>query len=253
MRRAALLLALAAIGLMLLYAVGKMPPMGNPGNPDKTHVAPRYLERGEEEAGAKNIVTGVILNYRGYDTMGEVTVIFSALCAVVAILDREKRGRSRSALDASKVKPSVILRTVVRFSVPIILFFAIYMMLHGENSPGGGFQGGAIIGASVILFAIAFGLPRSTLRFNLKARVVLESSAMVAFLAMGFIGMGFGLNFLTYILPGLSPHNAETVRMLMLTVIEVGIGVGGGVIFTSIMLSMFREDTYELAGDTPQH
>jgi multicomponent Na+:H+ antiporter subunit B len=252
MRRAAILLALVAIGFLLLYAVGKMPPMNHRATPDKTHVVPRYLERGEEEAGAKNIVTGIILNYRGYDTMGEVSVIFSALCAVVAILGREKRGRSRSGPDASKVRPSVITRTVVRFSVPVIVFFGIYMMLHGEGSPGGGFQGGAVIGASVIVFALAFGLPESTLRFNIRARVVLESSAMISFLAMGFIGVGFGVNFLTYMLPGLSENLAQTVRFLMLTVIEVGIGTGGGVIFTSIIMAMLREDRYELAGDTPQ-
>ena len=248
-----MLLALAAVGFMLLYAVGKMPPMNHRATPDKTHVVPRYLERGEEEAGAKNIITGVILNYRGYDTMGEVSVIFSALCAVVAILDREKRGRSRSGPDASNVGSSVIVRTAVRFLVPVIVFFGIYMMLHGEASPGGGFQGGAIIGASVVLFALAFGLPESTLRFNIRARTILESSAMIGFLAMGFIGVGFGMNFLTYILPGLSESAANTVRFLMLTVIEVGIGTGGGVIFTSIILMMLREDAYELAGDTPQH
>ncbi|MBN2169123.1 MAG: sodium:proton antiporter, partial [Actinobacteria bacterium] len=103
MKKLFVILALAALGVVLLWVVGKMPEMGDSRTPDKTHVIPRYIEKGVEEAGAENLITDVILNYRGYDTMGEVAVIFSALCAVIALLDREKRGVSRSGVDASPV------------------------------------------------------------------------------------------------------------------------------------------------------
>ncbi|MBU1669794.1 MAG: hypothetical protein KKF41_01640 [Actinobacteria bacterium] len=251
MRRLLVVAALACLGIMLLYTIGRMPPMNSGSTPDKTHVVPRYLEHGEEEGGAPNIITSVILNYRGYDTMGEVTVIFSALCAVVALLDREKRGRSRSAADISKVKSSVIVRTVVRIAVPVIILFAVYTILHGETSPGGGFQGGAIVGASIILFTLAFGLPESTDRMPLGARIPMESSAMLAFLAMGFLGLAFGVEFLTYALPGIHGQATETIRMLMLMVVEIGIGVAGGIIFISIVFAMIREDRYELQPDIP--
>lgn len=270
LRKVLAIAALALLGVLLLYTVGKMPPMNRNDTPDKTHVVPEYLEgtvseasRGassganafapgpEEEGGARNVITSIILNYRGYDTMGEVTVIFSALCAVVALLDREKRKRSRSGVDASGVPSSVIVRTVVRFAVPVIIFFAVYVLLHGESSPGGGFQGGAVIGASVILFAVVFGLPESTDRIGLGARTPFESIAMFGFLAMGFVGIAFGANFLTYLLPGLSEHVAVAVRTNMLNVIEVGIGVAGGIIFTSIVFMMIREDVHELQPDSP--
>ncbi len=251
MKRLLVLVALAVIGVTLLYGIGKMPPMDSRASPDKTHVVPRYLGHGEEEAGAKNIITGVILNYRGYDTMGEVSVIFSALCAVIAILDREKKGRSRSGVDASRVRTSLIVTTVVRFSLPVVMLFAVYTMLHGEPSPGGGFQGGAIVGASIILFTIVFGLAVSTKRIPPGARVPMESVNMLGFLSMGFIGLAFGVQFLTYILPGLGVAAAETVRKLMLDVIELGIGIGGGIIFISIVFSMIREDRYELQQDVP--
>lgn len=252
MRKFAIVAAIAAVGVMLLYTVGKMPPMNSKRTPDKTHVVPRYLEKGEEEGGAKNIITGVILNYRGYDTAGEVTVIFSALCAVVALLDREKRKRSRSGVDASGVRSSIIVRTVVRFMVPVIVFFAIYTILHGEGSPGGGFQGGAVIGASIIVFTLAFGLLESTDRVSFRGRIPLESVAMLGFLCMGFLGIAFGTDFLTYLLPGIHGHLAETVRSLMVMIIEIGIGVAGGVIFISIVFAMVREDEYELQQDIPQ-
>lgn len=251
MKRLLVLAALAAVGFMLLYGVSVMPPMGSRNAPDKTHVSPRYLLEGEREAGAGNIVTGVILNYRAYDTMGEVAVIFSALCAVIAILDREKRGRSRSGVDASGVETSVIVRTVVRFSVPVVLLFAAYMILHGKPTPGGGFQGGAVIGASVVLFTLAFGLAVSTNRMPLNSRVPLESLNMLGFLAVGFIGVGLGAQFLAYALPGVHGTAVETVRSLMMEAIETGIGIGGGVIFIGIVFSMIREDRYELEQALP--
>jgi multicomponent Na+:H+ antiporter subunit B len=250
MRRLLILGALALVGVVLLYGIGKMPPMNTRNAPDKTHVVPRYLEKGEEEAGAKNIITGIILNYRGYDTSGEVTVIFSALCAVIAVLDREKKGRSRSGVDASATQTSIIVKTVVRFSLPVVVLFAVYVILHGEPSPGGGFQGGAVIGASVILFTLVFGLPVSTRRMPLGSRIPLESFNVLGFLAMGFLGIAFGVEFLTYLLPGIHGTLADTIRSLMLTVIETGIGVGGGVIFVSIVFTMIREDRYELQQDS---
>lgn len=240
-RRLLAVAAIAALGAVLAYGVSLMPPAGDSGNPDKTHVVPRYLERGEEEAGAGNIVTGIILNYRGYDTMGEVTVIFSALCAVVALLGREKGRRSRSRPDGSDVGPSPVGVAVIRFAAPVILMFSVYMMLHGEGSPGGGFQGGAIVGASVVLLAVAMGLPGAAGRLPARARALFESAAVLGFLAMGFVGIAFGLDFLTYLLPGLASGPASLVRSLMLTFIEVGIGVGGGVIFTSVVFSLMDE------------
>lgn len=223
--------------------------MNSRATPDKTHVVPRYIQRGEQEAGARNIITGIILNYRGYDTMGETTVIFSALAAVIALLDRGKRRRSRSSVDASKVETSIVVRTVARFTTPVVVMFAVYTILHGEPSAGGGFQGGAVIGASIIVFALVWGLPESTDRMPVGARLPLESSAMIAFLAMGVIGLAYGVHFLTFILPGLSGPAAETVRSLMLNVIEAGIGVGGGIIFVSIVFAMMREDRHELQPD----
>lgn len=249
MRKYLVIGLLIVVGMLLFYTIGKMPPMNSKKNPDKTNVMPRYVNKGLEESGAENVVTNIILNYRGYDTMGEVTVIFSALCAVVALLDREKRRRSRSAPDASPVKASVIVKTVARFTVPLIVFFAICIMLHGENSPGGGFQGGAVIGASIILFSLAFTLPRSTDRMPLKGRIPLESVAMLGFLSMGFLGLAFGVNFLTYLLPGVPASWHHLVRSLMMTVIEVGIGVAGGTIFVSIVFMLSREDRYELQPD----
>ncbi len=244
MKHAVVLLALAMLGVALLRAVADMPPMGAPDNPDKVNVIPRYLAQGDEETGAANLVTGVILNYRGYDTLAEVAIIFASLCAVLALLGRERKGICRSRLDDSSVKPSMVVRAVVQIMVPVILLFAGYTILQGKLSPGGGFQGGAVIGASIIIFTLAFGLPESTRRIGQGVRVPLESSGILIFMGVGLAAFAFGANFLTLALPGLPPPAAESVRAFAINLLELAIGVAGGVIFTSIVFAMLREDQH---------
>ena len=80
-------------GAALVYATLDMPHYGDPDAPIHRHVAPRYLEESPEEIGVPNIVTSVLASYRGYDTLGETTVIFTAGVAVLLLLRRTRRRR----------------------------------------------------------------------------------------------------------------------------------------------------------------
>ncbi len=85
------LLIVAATGAALLYATADMPPFGAPDNPIHRHVAPRYIDRSLDETGVPNMVTAVLASYRGYDTLGETTVIFTAGVAVLVLLGGRRR------------------------------------------------------------------------------------------------------------------------------------------------------------------
>ena len=76
----------AGFVLLLVWASSDRPPFASADAPANLHVAPRYLERGPVEAGVPNVVTAVLASYRGYDTLGEVTVIFTAGVGVLALL-----------------------------------------------------------------------------------------------------------------------------------------------------------------------
>lgn len=87
-------LALVTVtGALLVYGTLDMPPFGDPEAPANRHVVPRYVARSGTEVGLPNIVTSVLASYRGYDTLGEVVVIFTAAVGVLAILGRRRRGR----------------------------------------------------------------------------------------------------------------------------------------------------------------
>ena len=85
------LLVVAVTGAALIYGTLDMPHFGDPDAPVHHHVAPRYLEKSPDEIGIPNVVTGVLASYRGYDTLGELTVIFTAGVGVLALLGIRRR------------------------------------------------------------------------------------------------------------------------------------------------------------------
>jgi multicomponent Na+:H+ antiporter subunit B len=81
------------VGAALVYGTLGLPAFSDPLAPIHTHVVPRYLSAVLEETGVPNVVTAVLASYRGYDTLGETTVVFTAGAGVVALL-RRRRGKS---------------------------------------------------------------------------------------------------------------------------------------------------------------
>ena len=88
MRRLPVLLVLAAFAALLIYAEGDLPAHGDAQAPASQHVSPYYIEHAEEEVETPNIVSGVLADYRSYDTLGETVVIFVAGMASLLILTR---------------------------------------------------------------------------------------------------------------------------------------------------------------------
>lgn len=86
-------------GGFLVYGTLDIPPFGESGNPVHMHVAPRYLEQSGAEIGIPNVVTSVLASYRGYDTLGETAVVFTAGMGVLVLLGRGRRQRRRREED----------------------------------------------------------------------------------------------------------------------------------------------------------
>jgi multicomponent Na+:H+ antiporter subunit B len=78
------------MAVLLLYSTEQMPSWGDPNSPASRHVSPRYIEKSMEETEVPNLVTSVLADYRGYDTLGETTVIFSAGMACILLLRRKR-------------------------------------------------------------------------------------------------------------------------------------------------------------------
>ena len=148
----------------LLWAVSYLPEFGALGSPGTNEVTARYINSGIRETGAINYVAGMILDYRAFDTLGESHVLFTACVCVFIMLRLDKNetwdDELSHQLEAEKLfdlTTDPIVRCTAFMLVPAIILFGIYIVLNGHLSPGGGFSGGAVIGAGLILFNLAFG------------------------------------------------------------------------------------------------
>jgi multicomponent Na+:H+ antiporter subunit B len=223
----ALVIALLVVAAMpLLAAMAEMPRFGSREQPAYTHVASRYLAKGAEEAGADNIVTGVILNYRGFDTNGEVTVIFTACAAAFAVLAVSRSSNGRPKEPAVPLSP--VVRYIVRLLAPFIALFAFYVVLFGESSPGGGFQGGTIFAALVIILSVVAGREVAERMLPRRIRPWLRIAGPLSFMVVGALGAVFTGWYLGF------PQTSKSVTAAMLMVIELGIGIGGATVFASV-------------------
>ena len=162
---------------LLLLTVSYLPPIGVAERPINNEVSARYIEKGLEETGAINIVSGMILDYRAFDTLGESHVLFVATVTVLILLrldpgNKDYAGVSREEVEANdrryEPKNDAILQMSAYILVPAIIIFGIYVILNGHLGPGGGFSGGAIIGAGLILYLNAFGFEKTERFFTEK-------------------------------------------------------------------------------------
>ena len=109
-----------------------MPGFGQEDNPINNEVAERYLEHSEEETGSENVVTAMIIGYRGFDTLGESCVLFLAVSAVMILLLRDRKNTSEHELQqmereetAVQGRSDLILKQVAWVLLPFIFLFAI--------------------------------------------------------------------------------------------------------------------------------
>ncbi len=135
-------------------------------------------------------------------------------------------------LTADPRDQSIVIRIVVRSLVPFVQLFGLYVIMHGHSSPGGGFQGGVILGASFILLSIADGIDEVRRRFSLATMTLYTSTGVILYAGLGLVCLLLGANFLDY---GVLPiADARSVGML---IIEIGVGIT----VMAAMVSIFHD------------
>lgn len=129
--KAAALICCLTLTVMLLVTVAYLPPVGSADNPAHNEVAAKYIEDGLQDTGAVNIVTGMILDYRAFDTFGESNVLFIATCTVLILMRNDKKKGKGSAEEEEhrdsfyEPKADKILQTAALILVPFIILFGI--------------------------------------------------------------------------------------------------------------------------------
>lgn len=232
--RAWALLLVAVVAGLLLATFAPLPAPGASDAPVHEHVGGTYLEEGYARTGLRNLVTAVLLDYRGFDTFGEVVVIFTALMAVLGLAHGDGRTDDADPEPGRGVPVSPVVRFVVRTLAPFIALFALAMLSRGHETPGGGFQAAAVAAALFVASTLVLGRERASRMLPSAATPWWQAAAPLAFALVGWIGWRATGAFLGF--P--DPTVAGPLREGMTFVLEAGIALGGATILARLFLAL---------------
>lgn len=221
-------------------------------------VARDYLaQNGVSDSGAPNLVSAIYLGYRAFDTLGETIVLMVAVIGTMRVLNRaedifaEEYGASDTGnrqellpkpltftLPGEK-RESHALRTHLLEVVtgklgPVVLLFGFYVMMYGHLSPGGGFQGGAIIASGIIFLALGNQKDSPTRLSGTKALSRMEAIAFFLLILASMSGIPLGKGFFGNPLEDVTSFPAGFI-ILLNAIIGVKVGAGIGLMCIAMM------------------
>lgn len=168
---------LAGIGIIFLVLL-----LGYQPDTELNQTALYYAQNTAHDLGAANIVTAIVETYRGLDTLGEVTVLFLASTIVGLVLSL---GRKTDQSVSKLVPIGELLQTGSRYLAPLVMLLGVYIFVNGHLTPGGGFQGGAVIASGVLLLLLVDPMRH----FAHSLISVVESFAGVSYVLIGVLGL----------------------------------------------------------------
>ena len=177
------LIASIALGVMIIISLSNNSLYNEYGETVTGRDSEEYtdVEFGQEDpqSGPANIVTSIVADFRSFDTLGEITVLFVSSLGVALLLG----SKSQKRMDLN-FHPNFMLRIGSRALFGIILMTGIFITVHGHLTPGGGFPGGAMIASSMLLLYLA----SDEFRAGIKGFKVLESVAGSLYVLIGIAG-----------------------------------------------------------------
>lgn len=179
-------------------------------------IGQEILKAAPAETGAANIVTSVVLGYRGIDTLGEIAILFAAATAAGLVLGK----RSKKAL--SDPDAGFVLKTSADLLFPLLLVVGFYIILHGHITPGGGFQGGVILAAAFFIPILA----RPGEPVNHTGLSLIEGFSGAVFIVIGLLSLYQGDEFLRPMLEKGQIGELLSAGTLPLLYLAVGLKVG---------------------------
>jgi multicomponent Na+:H+ antiporter subunit B len=169
------------------------------------------------------VVTAILSSFRGYDTLGEVFVVFAACIGVLFILGvSPPRKAMQVSVKKSGLRHHLIPQVVGRLLIPFIVLFGLYTQFHGEYGPGGGFQAGALIATGVILYALLEGEAEALRAVPRRVLLGMVVGGALLYGSVGVVCMLMGGAFLDYSVLAADPVWGQQLGIL---IIEAGVGM----------------------------
>ncbi|MBN2258917.1 MAG: hypothetical protein JW702_00065 [Clostridiales bacterium] len=238
----ALLVFIGALLFTGIYAIDGFPKYGEAKVADR--VSEGYIMKNVTEAntdvvygvstnletGSANYVTSIVVNYRSFDTLGEVTVLFVSSLGISLLLGGFS-GKLRN-----RCKANFILRMGSKVVFPLIIMTGVYIFIHGHLSPGGGFPGGSMIASAILLLYLS----DEKFRVNIENFKKTESTAGSLYVIIGLLGLVISNYFLSNFI------NTGTVGALLsagiIPIIYVLVGLKVGSELTGVITDFLKEE-----------
>jgi multicomponent Na+:H+ antiporter subunit B len=237
---------MSVLGLVLFVVSFEQPLLGDSTAPVHQHVAPWYLSETPRLIDIPNIVTAILASFRGYDTLGEVIVVFTAGIGVISVLGF--RPKSKSMLRGSSLAQRVrgvqhhaVLRVVGKLLIPVLMLFALVVQFHGKYTPGGGFSAGALFAAAVMLYGILEGAEKSAKALPQPVMLRLAALGATIYSGVGLVAFFKGGNFLNYSVLATDPLVGQYLGIL---IIEFGVGLTVTAVLIMIFNAIANRDSY---------
>ncbi|KPL51951.1 cation:proton antiporter [Prosthecomicrobium hirschii] len=169
---------------------------------DGSSIAAFHLAESKPLGGGTNVVNVILVDFRGFDTFGEIIVLGIAALVVVALLDTALRGRAARRLDRMRRTPAggdrhpLLLAMATRVLLPLALATGLFIFLRGHNLPGGGFVAGLVVAIAILMQSMANGYAWTAGRMTLDAHALIGAGVLIAG-ATGLAALAFGAPFLT--------------------------------------------------------
>jgi multicomponent Na+:H+ antiporter subunit B len=210
MRRFTSLLFLAGLAVLMVAIYQQL------GAPAASNIGALLTTRAGAEVGAANFVTSVVLGYRGFDTLLELTILFTAASAAGMVLGRAET-QARKEADAG-----LILQAGSELLFPLLVVVGLYIILHGHLTPGGGFQGGVVLAAAFFVPLLA----RPGRLLDHRAATLIEGLAGASFILIGLLAMSGEVAFLAPMFDKGEIGALLSAGSLPLLYVAVGLKVG---------------------------
>jgi multicomponent Na+:H+ antiporter subunit B len=240
-------LLLMIVLFVILFVVSfDQPRLGDPLAPVHQHVAPWYLSETPKLIDIPNVVTAILASFRGYDTLGEVIVVFTAGIGVLSVLGFRPKKQQRLSGEgmAEKIRGvqhHSILRVVGKLIIPFLMLFALVVQFHGKYTPGGGFSAGALFAAAIMLYGILEGADRSAKAMPQKVMLVLAALGATLYTSVGIASMLLGSHFLDYNVLAANPLAGQYLGILL---VEFGVGLTVTAVLIMIFNAIANRSTY---------
>ena len=207
--------------------VDKLPVIGDSNSAPNAHVSAHYIEKGPERTNSPNLVTGVLADFRGFDTLLETTVMFLAGISVSMILSNKlKRHWDGSIFDKNERFNGLDIKVVMPVIVPVILIYAVYVLLHGEVSLGGGFQAGALLAMAFIIYTMFTDITKKKFRITQHFTAIVAAIGVLIYGVTGLLPIFYGGNFLQYDKLPFKVENVAELHSIGMLMIETGVTIG---------------------------